>query len=207
MTNAEAWFSVALRPQKLYGRGAQDGHLDSHTTPELLKSKPTKTCKTLHLHRQVIYRDDVTLFCLQPGGGGGQDVQDDVRVAGLMAWRQVKVEHHVQPVLPVDTAEHHYTGMGAQSTTLQVWGHRASLYRYGSTEHHCTGMGAESTTVQVWGHRAPLYRYGGTKHRCTGMGAQSTTLQVWGHRASLYRHGVTEHHCAGMGAQSITVQV
>ena len=107
-----------------------------------------KTCKTLHLHRQVIYRDDVTLLFLQPAGGGGQDVQDDVRVAGLLAWRQVKVEHHVQPVLPVET-EHHCTGTGSQSTTVQVWGQRASLYRYGGIEHHCTGMGAQSITVQV----------------------------------------------------------
>ena len=38
MTNAEAWFSIALRPRKpeaSLGRTAQDGHLDSHTVPEL----------------------------------------------------------------------------------------------------------------------------------------------------------------------------
>ena len=38
MTNAEAWFNNALRPRKpegLLGRTAQDGHLDSHTAPEL----------------------------------------------------------------------------------------------------------------------------------------------------------------------------
>ena len=38
MTNAEAWFSIALRPQKpegSLGRTAQDGHLDSHVAPEL----------------------------------------------------------------------------------------------------------------------------------------------------------------------------
>ena len=38
MTSAEARFSVALRPQKQegsLGRKAQDGHLDSHTAPEL----------------------------------------------------------------------------------------------------------------------------------------------------------------------------
>ena len=32
------WFSVAIRPQKpvcLLGTGAQDGHLDFHTAPEL----------------------------------------------------------------------------------------------------------------------------------------------------------------------------
>ena len=37
-TNAEAWFSIALRPRKpegSLGRTAQDGHLDSHTAPEL----------------------------------------------------------------------------------------------------------------------------------------------------------------------------
>ena len=38
MTNAEAWFNIALRPRKLegsLGRTAQDVHLDSHTAPEL----------------------------------------------------------------------------------------------------------------------------------------------------------------------------
>ena len=38
VTNAEAWFNTALRPRKpegLLGRPAQDGHLDSHTAPEL----------------------------------------------------------------------------------------------------------------------------------------------------------------------------
>ena len=38
MTNAEAWFNIALRPwtpEGSLGRTAQDGHLDSHTAPEL----------------------------------------------------------------------------------------------------------------------------------------------------------------------------
>ena len=38
MTNGEARFNIALRPQKpegSLGRGAQDGHLDFHTTHEL----------------------------------------------------------------------------------------------------------------------------------------------------------------------------
>ena len=38
MTNAEAWFNIALRPRKpegSLGRTDQDGHLDSHTAPEL----------------------------------------------------------------------------------------------------------------------------------------------------------------------------
>ena len=38
MTNAEAWFNIPLRPRKpegSLGRTAQDGHLDSHTAPEL----------------------------------------------------------------------------------------------------------------------------------------------------------------------------
>ena len=37
-TNAEAWFNIALRPRNpegSLGRTAQDGHLDSHTAPEL----------------------------------------------------------------------------------------------------------------------------------------------------------------------------
>ena len=38
MTNAEAWFSISLRPRKpegSLGRTAHDGHLDFHTAPEL----------------------------------------------------------------------------------------------------------------------------------------------------------------------------
>ena len=38
MTNAEAWFNNSLRPRKpegSLGRTAKDGHLDSHTAPEL----------------------------------------------------------------------------------------------------------------------------------------------------------------------------
>ena len=38
MTDAEAWFNNSLRPRKpegSLGRTAQDGHLDSHTAPEL----------------------------------------------------------------------------------------------------------------------------------------------------------------------------
>ena len=38
MTNAEAWFNIALCPRKPEGSlgwTAQDGHLDSHTAPEL----------------------------------------------------------------------------------------------------------------------------------------------------------------------------
>ena len=40
MTNAEARFSNSLRPRKpegSLGRTAQDGHIDSHTAPELCK--------------------------------------------------------------------------------------------------------------------------------------------------------------------------
>ena len=41
-TNAEAWFNKPLRPRKpegSLGRTAQDGHLDSHTAPELCRSR------------------------------------------------------------------------------------------------------------------------------------------------------------------------
>ena len=44
VANAEAWFSIALRPWKpegSLGRSAQDGHLDSHTAPELYESCST----------------------------------------------------------------------------------------------------------------------------------------------------------------------
>ena len=44
MTNAEARFNIALRPRKpegSLGRTAQDGHLDSHTAPELCDFLPS----------------------------------------------------------------------------------------------------------------------------------------------------------------------
>ena len=47
MTNAEAWFNVALRPQKpqgSLGRKAQDGHLDFHTAPELWELRCCTVC-------------------------------------------------------------------------------------------------------------------------------------------------------------------
>ena len=46
-TNAWAWFSIALRPRKPWGsleRTAQDGHLDSHTAPELCKVEYDDDC-------------------------------------------------------------------------------------------------------------------------------------------------------------------
>ena len=39
VTNAEAWFNNSLRlrkPEGSLGQTAQDGHIDSHTAPELL---------------------------------------------------------------------------------------------------------------------------------------------------------------------------
>jgi len=45
VTNAEAWFNKSLRPRKpegSLGRTAQDGHLDSHTAPELWRTKKSE---------------------------------------------------------------------------------------------------------------------------------------------------------------------
>ena len=42
MTNLCVWFNVALRPQKPQGSlgwGAQDGHFDFHTAPELCEAQ------------------------------------------------------------------------------------------------------------------------------------------------------------------------
>ena len=50
MTNAEAWFNKSLRPRKpegSLGRTAQDGHLDSHTAPELCAAA---VAKELNIH-------------------------------------------------------------------------------------------------------------------------------------------------------------
>ena len=46
MTNAEAWFNIALRPRKpaegSLGRTAQDGHRGSHTAPEFTNTTKHK---------------------------------------------------------------------------------------------------------------------------------------------------------------------
>ena len=49
MTNAEAWFNIALHPRKpegSVGRTAQDGHLDSHTAPELCQCLSPASCSS-----------------------------------------------------------------------------------------------------------------------------------------------------------------
>ena len=55
MTNAEAWFGIDLRPRKpegSLGRTAQDGHIDSHTAPELCCP-----CVALHRYDQCVRTD------------------------------------------------------------------------------------------------------------------------------------------------------
>ena len=56
VTNAEAWFNTALHPWKpeglllMLGRTAQDGHLDSHTVPELCVIIPFLAFMLLNVH-------------------------------------------------------------------------------------------------------------------------------------------------------------
>ena len=52
MTNAEARFNKSLLPRKpedSLGRTAQDGHLDSHTVPEL--------CPESYCSKAILYQD------------------------------------------------------------------------------------------------------------------------------------------------------
>ena len=63
MTNAEAWFNKSLRPRKpegSLGRTAQDGHLDSHTAPELKNQRK----RWSHTHRAVCFAD-VCMLCFK----------------------------------------------------------------------------------------------------------------------------------------------
>ena len=74
-TNAEAWFNIALRPRKpegSLGRTAQEGHLDSHTAPELCV---TVTCCS-----------PFVVHALSNEAGAGQFMTDFLP---LMAWSQV----------------------------------------------------------------------------------------------------------------------
>ena len=57
MTNAEARFSNSLRPRKPEGSlgwTAQDGHLDSHTGPELCMGHAICTCYIVHEGCQLL---------------------------------------------------------------------------------------------------------------------------------------------------------
>ena len=74
MTNAEAWFNKSLRPRKpegSLGRTAQDGHLDSHTTPEL--------CQAGNLPMDIVF---VTLFYIAVGTAINCVVLGSLRNAG-----------------------------------------------------------------------------------------------------------------------------
>ena len=59
MTNAKAWFNIALRPQKPEGsleQTAQDGHLDSHTAPELWGNDVLSTQLYNYIVHHTIHR-------------------------------------------------------------------------------------------------------------------------------------------------------
>ena len=64
MTNAEARFNIALRPRKpegSLGRTAQDGHLDSHTAPELCMTEQFNGYNIKNNNK--IHRSTVTVQC------------------------------------------------------------------------------------------------------------------------------------------------
>ena len=87
MTNAEARFNKSLRPRKpegSLGRTAQDGHLDSHTAPELSNDNyagikafilppPTPPPPVSSLNRLLpaTILSSFIFFFLGGGGGGG----------------------------------------------------------------------------------------------------------------------------------------
>ena len=67
MTNAEAWFNVAFRPQKpqgSLGRKARDGHLDFHTVPvksEKLGFESLCFCPECKLGKQSIHERETLI--------------------------------------------------------------------------------------------------------------------------------------------------
>ena len=72
MTNAEAWFSIALRPRKpegSLGRTAQDCHLDSHTAPELRPSKCSLACRDKRAARAATEENTLSLQSSRPSAG------------------------------------------------------------------------------------------------------------------------------------------
>ena len=88
MTNAEAWFNKSLRPRKpegSLGRTAQDGHLDSHTAPELYAGVPKLVC----LNRRALAGcaaaavGAISGICAQPAGRLPSSVQARVSLSAL----------------------------------------------------------------------------------------------------------------------------
>ena len=84
MTNAEAWFSISLRPRRpegSLGRTAHDGHLDFHTAPELCGLGDRGVCfepETLH------YRD-----CQLAAGRNGVAARAGYNQTGKRNFRSV----------------------------------------------------------------------------------------------------------------------
>ena len=73
MTNAEARFSNSLRPRKpegSLGRTAQDGHLDSHTAPELCMGHAICTCYIVHEGCQLLEGVSITVSAKRTDGDG-----------------------------------------------------------------------------------------------------------------------------------------
>ena len=121
MTNAEARFYKSLRPRKqegLLGRTAQDGHLDSHTAPELCGGgwgERQIIYLSLHCHHQndscikvgsdgshfnisLIVRDKVTRQCPQTTiseeKGEPKRIRTEVLpLTSLTPYRQAKPAH------------------------------------------------------------------------------------------------------------------
>ena len=92
MTNAEARCNKSLRPRKpegSLGRTVQDGHLDSHTAPELCLNCGRSTCICIHRQHvrnrceEAVAHAAISsvnpffsfLFFFFCGGGGGGGVE------------------------------------------------------------------------------------------------------------------------------------
>ena len=103
MTNAEGWFSNSLRPQKpegSLGRTAQDGHLDSHTSPEL-------GCFYSHISTQTFRRALTTSLdsCTEIKGAPFSGVTKSGRV-----WRKVPESDAQSVGLSQSITQHKLTG-------------------------------------------------------------------------------------------------
>ena len=104
MTNAEAWFNNSLRPRKpegSLGRTAQDGHLDSHTAPEL-------GCFYSHVSTQTFRRAltvSVDMQLREDKGCPSSDVTKSGRV-----WRKVPESDARSVGLSQSITQHKLTG-------------------------------------------------------------------------------------------------
>ena len=96
MTSAEARFSNSLRPRKpegSLGRTAQDGHLDSHTAPELcpVLARIARDIPTLPNRAQLSHATNLPILTANLRVGEGKVGEGGFFTAAILAVRGLEL--------------------------------------------------------------------------------------------------------------------